>query len=664
MSTTVEINPENVALAADFLEQFLSDEIPEGDFTRGTALRDIALQAIAAVVAFMRGDAAQIRAMQSLVTVRAATGGDPIALRDAVIAILGNLLVRPKAGARSRGFAVGHATAQVDVFIPTTVRFTHSEGLVFVVDSSVDFLVPAAELIPIVDVDGSVLDYEFRIPLVAVATGPEHDVPPALFASFDRFNPFVTRIEVTAQFSGGRGPETVDEILARAPTAVSVRNLINERSIPATLDDNFDGVDSVLVAGMGSPEMQRDRLPGIAPHLRLHVGGMADIYLRTALVETTFVGSVGDLFARPDRVSAILRDASASFAAIQPGDIVRVTSGLPSTPAEFSVREIGADYLAIEERAPFPVATDEASPPGSIGYTVGRVAPLFNDVLSDVGGQPLATGITSRRIAAAGRITLPGGPVMDIIDVAILNPPGGESAFRSTLDGFVHFPNHVNDEPSEAATPVEGLQFRTIVHNPEQAQSASQWLEIVVGTDADRTRFDGLQLRTRYRTLASFDTIDAFIRGRRERVLAAHQLPRGHHPVVVGMGISYTLKATATILPDDAGIAQVVADYVNAFDAAAASIGASSVITLVKARFPDIADIVPESTGGPLLQINYQLRAPTGDVLSFETTDVVEVLPAKQVAGPALDLVDLGVTGRTLRYVASPATISARRAVP
>jgi hypothetical protein len=660
--STITIDASDVQTAADFLEQFLSDEVTDGDFSKGTALRDLAVQAIAAVVAFLRGDAAQIRQMQSLVTVQAAVGTDDTdALRDAVTGILSNFFVKPKGGGKARGFAIGHATQQVDVFIATSVRFTYSQGLVFVVDATDTLFIAKEELVPIVDSDSNVLDYEFRIPLVAIATGETYNIAPGLFAAFDRFNPYVTRIETTVTFDGGKGPETVEEILERAPTAVSVRNLVNDRSIEATLEDNFDGIEAVLVVGMGEPEMQRDIVLTIAASLKPHVGGCVDIYLRTGLVETSFTGTVGDLFARPDGVSVMFRDPSEDFIAdgVETGDIIRVTAGLVSVPAEFLVVEIiDLHTLVVNERAPFPVATDEASPPTTVSYTIGRIGPSYNDVVS-AAGLPLTTGITSRRSSTSGRITLPGGPVMDILDVAIINPAAGEASFKSTLDGFVHFPNQVNDTPSQAQTPSQGLQFQVVTHNSQYAQSAMQWMEIVVGTDSLPARFDTYNVRVRYRTLASFDVIDAFVRGERERVAAAFQLPRGHHPVVVSMNVLYTLKATAVNLPDDAAIAQTIIDYVNAFDAAASSIDVSTVIQLVKNTYPDIANIVPPTAGAPILTITYDLRAPTGDVLSYSTTDVVSVDPVKQTAGPAITLPDYGVTGRTLRYVANAATITA-----
>lgn len=670
MSTTVEINPSDVLTAADFLEQYLSDQVPDGDFGRGTALRDLSVQAIAAVVAFLRADAAQIRKMQSLLTIKAAVnlvGGDAEALTDGVTAILSNFFVTPKGGTFARGFAIGHATQQVDIFIAPTIRFTYSRGLVFAIDAAETLFIPKSALTPIVDADGTVSDYEFRIPLVAIAPGAAYNVAAGLFAAFDRFNPYITRVETTATFSGGRGAETVTEVLARAPTVVAVRNLINNRSITATLNDNFDNIENVLVIGMGEREMQRDIVPTVAPNLKFHVGGAVDIYLRTALVETVFTGAVGAVFARPDGISTIFRDNSVSFATVLPGDILRVTSGLPVVPAEFLIVENAGTYLSVSEHAPFPVATDEGAPPTTVAYVIGKTGPAYSDKISAAGSQPYTTGTTSRQQGTSGRITLPGGPVMDLLDVAIINPAPVEAAFRSTLDGFVHFSNQVNQTPQEVATPTQGLQFQTIVHAPPFAQSAMQWLEFVVGTDTNPARFDGYQLRVRYRTLQAFATIDAFVRGPRERVSAAFQLPRGHHPVVVSVTLTYTLRATATALLDNNIVAKTIIDYINTFDATAAAIDVASIIQLVMNTYPTIGNIVPSYPGFPILRLDYVLRAPTGDLLRYNSSDTVSVFLAKQVSGPtpptwtfngqSVSLESLGVTDRTLRYIANTTSV-------
>lgn len=659
MSVTITINSSDVTTAANFLQQYLTDQVPLGDFSAGTALRDIAVQAIATVVAFLRADAAQIRQMQSLVTVQAATGGDPEALADAVTGILSNFFVSAGAGTYARGFAIGHASTPSDVFVPAAISFTFVAGIVFVVDNGGQTLfIPQAQLVPIIDTTGNVTDYEFRIPLVAVGTGTQYNIQPGLFTGFDRFNPYVTSVESTVVFTGGDGPETTTALLARAPTAISVRNLINNRSIPATLDANFDGIDAILVIGMGDPEMMRDIVPTVAPLLQIHVGGCVDIYLRTALVETTFTGAIGALYQRPDGIANAFRDGMTSFSTVLPGDIINITAGLPVVPLQFLVVENDGLTLLVSESAPFPIATDQADPPTTVSYTIGRIGPLYNEIISGVGGVPLTTGATSGSVGQSGRITMPGGPVMNILDVAILNPPVAESAFVSTLDGFEHFPNQVNQTPSQNQTPAQGLQFQTIVHDPQLAQSAQAWMELVIGTDLDQGRFDGLNLRVTYQTIDQFDAIDTFVRGSDERIAAAYLLPRGHNPVDVSMTITYVLSATATELLDDDAIAQTIVTFINAFDATAGQISVPAIIQLLLNTYPTIAYIIPSLAGQPILTIFYNLLAPTGDVFSYATSDIVTVNPSYMTAGPTTyTLASLGVTDRTLRYVAAASDI-------
>lgn len=652
MAVSVNIDPQDVSDAANFLEQYLGDAVPTGDYTSGTALRDLTIGALASIFAFLRADATQIRQMQSLNTVQAATGGDQEALADAVTAILSNVFIKLKGGTKAQGVGTGHASQLTDIFIMPTHRFTYASGIVFVVNSPTTYFIPQTDLIPIVDANNVVLEYQFRIPLIAVDTGLLYNIDPGLFASFDRFNPFITKVEATEKFSNGNGAETVQQVLTRAPTALSVRNLINNRSITAVLDDNFPDIHAILVVGYGDPEMQRDRLSTSETFMKIHLGGHVDIYLLLDFVETSFTGTVGGLFERPDGVICMFRDSNTSFAGIEEGDVLRIVTGLPLVPLEFLIIENLGTSLVIDPRVPFPLATDEANPVATVSYTIGRVSPAFNDVLSGLGGTPIATGSTSRQVAHSGRITLPGGPVMDILDVAILNPANSEAAFVSPVDGYEHFPNHVNGVPNDNATPIQGLQYVTVVNNPLAAQSNKQWMEIVVGTDTRPARFDGLSLRVRYRTLAGFDGVDAFVAGRDERTVAANQLVRGHNPIEVMLDIQYELSSAATALLDNSVIAQSVVDLINQFDTTVNPIDVSAITTFLRSTYPTMSAILP-------LTIHYALRAPTGDLIGFTTTDVVIIDPSKKTSGPTLDLLGLAVSSRTVRYLANTLDVTA-----
>lgn len=646
---TITISAADVADAQNFLEQFLSDENPDGNFSKGTALADLTVNALAAVFAYLTSENGLVKSRQSLKTIReGVVDADPASLLDAATALLSNWFIPPKAGKFSRGVALAHISQQVDVFIQPTHRFTRTPGAVFQVDTNGEvFYVPKTDLLPIFDTRNVVIEYQFRIPLVALAVGEGFNVDPGVFSDFDKFSPYVTFIENTTKFDGGKGPETTQELIDRSSTAVSVRNLINDRSITAVLGDIFgDTVDSVLVIGMGEPEMQRDRLTGVAPHLALHLGGAADIYILAPLIEASFTGVVGGMFFRPDNIINLFRDATVpdwTLTGVQVGDILRIYAGLPGVPREFLIDGVTPGQLFVSERVYFPIATDELVPPTTVNYTIGRNAPGFFDVVSN-GGTPVTTGVTSRQIGISGAIIPPGGPMLRFLDVAIIDPPGGEAAFKDPVDGYVHFPDHVNTTPVNLVAPTQPLQFQTEIHNPDFAQSAYMAMIFRIGPNGNIARYDGTHLRVRYLTLSNFAALHAFVSGRQERTVCAFQVVRAHNPVELRMSINYRLAKNASGPVDNAAVAQTVTDYINAFDTSAAPIDVSSIATLIKQVYPSIAAVFP-------FNIDYTVFAPTGEVIDHTTSDEVLLDSAHRVSPSLTDLSRYGVSSRTVRYL-------------
>lgn len=655
--STISISPDDVSSAEDFLETFLGDNIQDGDFSKGTALRDLTVGALAIVYAFFKLQNDKVKARQSLLTIeQGVSDEDTESVDDVVSAILSNFFVTRLPGAKSRGVALGHISSQVDIFIPITTKFLRTPQLTFVPDSTDTLFIAKEDLIPLVNSDNSIIEYQFNIPLVASAVGEAYDIDPGLFSSFDAFNPFVTRIENTSKFNGGKEVETTDEILSRAPTAISVRNLVNDRSITAVLQENFPELKGITVIGMGDPEMQRDRLTGVAEHLAIHVGGAVDVFIKSDLTTTQTSGTVGALFARPDQVINVFRDPtftathlftdtfSSAFInlPVNVGDIIRITAGLPVVPREFDVVEVQATQLLVSERIHFEVATDESS--GNVSYTIGNNLARTN-VVSNL-GLPYTTGVTSRSVVNSGRITMPGLPIMEINDVAITNPTSGDPLINPA-DGFVHFVKRVNTTP--ASSDPNALEYQVITHNPLLDQSSQMWTEILVNTGTKN--WNGKTLRVTYKTLGDFVNVDTFIRNRFERVVCANILTKGHYPVQLNMTLQYKLKATATGLLDNDAIASEIASFINSFDTSIAPIDTSAVVQHVRDTFTDIAAINP-------LTINYILSAPDGTTQTYATTDQVVIDNAKLISGNVLDLVGLGITPKTIRYLSDPEVIT------
>lgn len=650
---TIEISATDVTDAENFLEQYLTDAIPTGDFSKGTALRDLTVAALAAVYAYLKKENAIVKNLQSLQTVENAVDeGDTEALDDAVTAILSNWFISRKAGAKARGTILCRVSDLTDVFIRTSVKFYKTTSLSFVVDSSDTYFVAKEDLIPVINSDGDITEYQFSVPVVATGTGEAYNISPGLFVGFDSFNPFVTLVENLDKFTGGKGIETTSEILARAPTAISVRNLINEKSIQAVLGEQFPELKKIVVTGFGDTEMKRDVLTGVATHLAVHIGGATDVYLDSDLVEQTFSGIVGAGYLRPDNKAVIFKDATLTGTrkftdspAVEIGDIIRITAGLDTVPAEYRVTQVWDEELAISERTPFPKATDEEPLLANqfVSYTIGRVGPTYVDVISDVGNVPLTTGQTSRRVAHSGSVTLPGTPIMQISEVVITDPDSNE-IFKNPTDGFVHFTERVSVTPEDITDPTEPLQYQVLVNNPKVAQSTRQWMEIAVGPDGNTAKWDGKTVRVKYKTLSGFSAVDTYVTDRYERVACADVLARGMYPVTVSMSVECKLKSTATTALDTDAIVEDLVEFINDFDTTVAPIDVSAIIERIRDNFADVGVVVP-------FTINYALSSPDGELLTYSTTDEVIISTDKQTGGSTLDLAVYGVTTRLLKYL-------------
>ena len=67
------VNPSEIIVAEqdffdaeDFLVQYLSEQIPQASFERGSALRDFAVSSFVLIYAYLRGEAEGIRVRQSV----------------------------------------------------------------------------------------------------------------------------------------------------------------------------------------------------------------------------------------------------------------------------------------------------------------------------------------------------------------------------------------------------------------------------------------------------------------------------------------------------------------------------------------------------------------------------------------------------------------------
>ena len=639
----IEIDAQDVARAEALLEALLTEQVPEGRFTRGSALRDLTVKALAFSFAYQQKENATVKALQSLQTIQQISTTDPDldrAVSQATDSILSNWFVRRSAGAFARGVIFIQVSKRQDYVIPPTYRFMYDRTRVFypdVSDIAQNIVIRSADLLPIVAVDGTIDGYQFSLRVIAARTGVEYNIDPGIWQDAGTFSAYAMRISNLTKFESGKGRESTRELIARAGTAITVRNLINTRSIDATLRDRFGLTGQLLVVGMGDPEMQRDRKLDFLNATHVHVGGHFDVYLELPRVQETFEGVIGGKFIRPDGAIHVFRDTQMpdwttafltsqnTLAQVKPGDVLCITAGLFEAPRDFVIQEVYPHELRIGATRPFTTATDEADT--YIEYYIYRPQMGRDFQLLPATGVR-KTGQTSRLLSTPGQVVLPGAARYDVLEVAVINPDQGDPR-ENPSTGFVHFPLRVNEAPGDS-------EYCISSPRPELAQSMLAYDVIQV------PGYEGKTLRVTYESLAQLPALHSYTQDRFERVMAGNILVRGYYPVYLAMTIPYRLKPVATQTVDEMALRAALVNTINTFDPHDI-IGVSDLIVATQNFSPQIGAVLP-------FTIEYTVIVPDGRMLTFETDDEV-LLQRDAVSREIGNPLQYGLSERTVRYL-------------
>jgi len=380
--------------AENVLEQFLGDNMPNADLSKGSVMRDFAITAMSLVFAYLRKEADLTKQRQSLLLLGQDEGDE---VDDAVDEILSNWFLTRKTGRKSRGVITVHFNQLIDVTIRTSDVFYKTSTQPFVIDSDIDLVYGEDDFVPVTDSTGVVVEYALRVPVIAAESGVGFDVEAGSFVSFTRFSPFATRVENTTKFSGGVSVESTEEMLDRAPTAISVRDLNSPRSIDVVLKDEFANVDDVTVIGFGDTEMIRDLIIEEATGLRIHAGGYTDAYLRGPISESEeFTAVIGSEFTDPRPDYYVLRDDTIpnfTSLGIDVGDVLHIYNNLTGSEAgEYIVHEVTPYGITVSRRSQFPMALPtvaDSYDDGAVGPATGAtdklVSVLYTFTTADIG---------------------------------------------------------------------------------------------------------------------------------------------------------------------------------------------------------------------------------------------------------------------------------------
>jgi hypothetical protein len=635
----INITQDDLEAAEAFLVQYLSEKVPDASFERGSAMRDFVINAFTYIFAYMKYEVDFSRIRQSLLRIQELTDADDIS--QAADELLSNWFISRKGGQLGRVTARLHFLERRTYTLDLATKFWRSSTLAFYIDAVTGpYTITDDLLYPVYDTDGERVDYIVDVPLKAGRTGEGYNVEPGTFirVDFPGGMPFFTYAEHLSKSSGGLNVESTEELIERSQTAITVRNLINNRSCDTVLQQEFPEILETLTIGMGEPEMVRDRRTEIASHITLHTGGHYDTYLELPLTTVEDAGIVGGYFKRPDNVINVFRDPLLTYGDgtpfsgvpftdpaidLESGDVIYILDGMLGSPRAFTILNVTDHELEVSAATPFTEASDETG--NTVLYSAGAIGPAFDDKISSrtalSSTDPLYTGVpagTSRHIQTPGKILLSGRPVQDITWVEITDPPAAMSQIIDPTTGTIIFPVRVNAGPVGPMAEPSLNQFQVAVRNPTKSQSAEMVTEINVGDFGGIYSFAGYNLRVVYQTLSGFENIHAFVENADRRVLAANQLARARHPVWVEANIPYKMKPTmSSSVIDEEVAAQSLSEYINAFDPND-DLDMNDLATQFRLENPDVGVVTP-------FTIYYDFYSPDGQIVRFSTSSVVSI---------------------------------------
>jgi hypothetical protein len=276
--TLDSLTDEQLQTQAQLLINMIRSKYPRLDLRRGTALRDLLIDADAAIGALFNAQVDEQRNSSSLMMlVDRAENGEEIDIDD-VNAILSNFNMKSVSGTKAKGYVRVFVSSANTHSIMTGVQFYTNDGVYFTVssDTTASITPSAGEVKQYSSISG----YWYLVPVEAVEVGANGNIEQGTALTSDTAISDFISASAYQTFSGGSDLEEIGKTLDRIKSSLSIRALTTSTAVESQLRDRFDNTDNPIVAislcGYGNIAQHRDKhnLFGTA------VGGRVDIYVR------------------------------------------------------------------------------------------------------------------------------------------------------------------------------------------------------------------------------------------------------------------------------------------------------------------------------------------------------------------------------------------------
>jgi len=338
------------------LAQLAGENVPDGDFSQGTNLRDLAIRSIASTVMYLRSEVDAVKVLTDIEEIGAIEDDDERA--SAIETFASNFYLTRGGGGRSRGYVEVTFSVLSSGVIPIGTRFA-ADAFIFFLDATAPFAYATTTLRQVTNNVTGVTEYVLRVPVLALETGEDYNIEARVFSTWDRFSANILKVENLSTFAGGRAEETYDEFFVRVRESLTVRNLLTRRAINTVLPELFPEIQTLLVVEAGDPEMARDVAPLMTPGFNVHTGGSTDIYGFTDVTENTVDLIIGDPATDAAGVLDTFVDIDFDFrnvdwrGRVQNGDLLRLYNVHADEGNLYTIVEVEAFFVRVQPLIPF-----------------------------------------------------------------------------------------------------------------------------------------------------------------------------------------------------------------------------------------------------------------------------------------------------------------------
>jgi hypothetical protein len=565
----IQVSSDEIMEGELLCRQILQAQFPDMDLREGTGLQDLVIRPGGTLLAILN------KAAQFLFVQNTLAGANDETPTEMVDKIMSNWFLTRRVGTQAIINARLYFARQKEVTITSDSYFSTDNTLKFfpletstVANGSLVF-------------DAANNEFYMDVDLRAEAEGTDYNISSGSLLYFTNFDPYFLHAEINFLKTASSESETNTEFIDRAETAISTRNLINNRSIISKLLDEFTLLDGVTPIGMGDAEMIRDQVraydPALTPsNVLIHVGGKVDVYSRVPL-STGIVQVPTDATGKAELGGAIYKFARSAVAGSAVADtvpfyITKAVASLTrasttatvttSAPHGFltgdSITIIGAipagyngTYTIVSTGAStFTFTTDSAlSTPATGTITSNKELPYT--VSNKYASNGVVT-VTSAGTVATATLANHGYTTGRYVTIAGASPAGYNGVKRitgTTQNTFTYNLATTLSSPATGSITVVGTDAR---YDFGFSDRGVQWVDFGV-TYADSTASFTIDY------FQDIDGLQTYLEDTTNKVLAADYLARGYNLYLLTVGVvGYNGPA-----PDDTTCATVVTDYLK-----------------------------------------------------------------------------------------------------